>query len=312
MPCKNNTQVMYFILEGLSKNSHAQAKLFLVFSLVYGTTLLGNSIIILLTRIDQELSTPMYYFLCNLSLLDISFISVTVPNMLFNIYTTNMSISYTGCFTQLYFFHFLGSSECFLLAIMSLDRYVAICQPLRYSHIMNTRVCLRMAIGCWISGILFSCSHTFLTLSLSFCSSNIINHYFCDIPPLLQVSSTDTHKNILEIFIFGGFVAGGCCLLILISYIFIILSILKISTTRGKSKAFSTCTSHLMVVCLFFGTILFMYLRPTSAYSLDNDKLFCVFYNVFTPMLNPIIYSFRNKEVKMAMKRLFIKLKGLS
>lgn len=222
-----------------------------------------------------------------------------------------MSISYIGCFTQLYFFHFLGSSECFLLAIMSADRYVAICQPLRYSRIMHTSVCSKMALSCWISGMLFSCSHTFLTLSLSFCSSNIINHFFCDIPPLLQVSSTDTHKNILEIFIFGGSVAGGCFLLTLISYIFIISSILKISTIKGKNKAFSTCASHLIVVCIFFGTILFMYLRPTSAYSLENDKLLCVFYNIFTPMLNPVIYSFRNKEVKRALKTLVKKIKEL-
>ncbi|XP_075139575.1 olfactory receptor 5AP2-like [Leptodactylus fuscus] len=304
MACKNNTEVIQFILEGLSKNRDIKAKIFIIFSIVYGATLLGNSILVLLTRTDHELSTPMYFFLCNLSLLDISFTSVTVPNMLRNIYTNNTSISYTGCFTQLYFFHFLGSSECFLLAIMSVDRYVAICQPLRYSHLMNASVCVKMALSCWIGGMLFSCSHTFLTLSLFFCSSNIINHFFCDIPPLLQVSSTDTHKNILEIFIFGGSVAGGCFLLTLISYIFIISSILQINTSKGKSKAFSTCTSHLLVVCIFFGTILFMYLRPTSAYSLENDKLFCVFYNIFTPMLNPVIYSFRNKEVKGAVKRL--------
>ncbi|XP_075700764.1 olfactory receptor 5AR1-like [Rhinoderma darwinii] len=309
MACPNNTQVTEFILEGLSKNVNVQAKLFIIFSIVYGTTLLGNSILILLTRLDKELSTPMYYFLCNLSLLDISFTSVTVPNMLINIYTKNVSITYIGCFTQLYFFHFLGSSECFLLAIMSADRYVAICRPLRYSHIMNASACLKMALGCWISGILFSCSHTFLTVNLSFCSSNIINHFFCDIPPLLQVSSTDTRKNILEIFIFGGSVAGGCFLLTLMSYIFIISSILKISSAKGKSKAFSTCASHLIVVCIFFGTILFMYLRPTSAYSLENDKLFCVFYNIFTPMLNPVIYSFRNKDVIRALERLVKKIK---
>ncbi|KAM4013566.1 olfactory receptor 5AP2-like [Anomaloglossus baeobatrachus] len=304
MACKNNTEATEFILEGISKNVDVQANFLVIISFVYCATLFGNSILILLTKIDHELSTPMYFFLSNLSLLDISFSTVTVPNMLINIYTNNRKISYFGCFTQLYFFHFLGITDCFLLVTMGLDRYVAICQPLRYSHIMNTSICLRMVLGCWFSGVLFSCSHTFTTLSLSFCSSNIINHYFCDIPPLLQVSTSDTTKNILEIFIFGGSIVGGCFLSILVSYIFIISSILKISTAKGKSKAFSTCASHLTVVCIFFGTILFMYLRPTSAYSLDSDKMISVFYNIITPMLNPVIYSFRNKEVKRALIRL--------
>ncbi|XP_063802642.1 olfactory receptor 5F1-like [Pseudophryne corroboree] len=312
MACENKTQVTEFILEGLSKDVTIQSKLLLIFSFIYTITLIGNFTLILLTRIDSELSTPMYYFLFNLSLLDISFTTVTVPNMLVNLYSKKKSITYIGCFTQLYFLHFLGSSECLLLAIMSLHRYMAICEPLRYTQIMNMDVCLRMALGCWFSGVLFSCSHTFHVASLSFCNSNVINHFFCDIPPLHQVSATDTRRSTLEIFILGGFVAGGCFLLTMVSYVLIISSILKINSAKGKSKAFSTCASHLMVVSIFFGTILFMYLRPPSAYSLENDKLFCVFYNIFTPMLNPVIYSFRNKDVKRAMVRLSKKMSSYS
>ncbi|XP_063802644.1 olfactory receptor 5V1-like [Pseudophryne corroboree] len=312
MACENKTLVTEFILEGLSKDVTIQSKLLLIFSFIYTITLIGNFTLILLTRIDNELSTPMYYFLFNLSLLDISFTTVTVPNMLVNLYTKNKSITYTGCFTQLYFFHFLGGSECLLLAIMSLDRYMAICEPLRYTQIMNMDVCLRMALGCWFSGVLFSCSHTVHVAKLSFCTSNVINHFFCDIPPLYQLSATDTRSSTLEIFIVGGFVAGGSFLLTLVSYVLIISSILKINSAKGKSKAFSTCASHLMVVSIFFGTILFMYLRPPSAYSQENDKLFCVFYNIFTPMLNPVIYSFRNKDVKRAMVRLSKKMSSYS
>ncbi|XP_053331533.1 olfactory receptor 5V1-like [Spea bombifrons] len=308
MACDNQTQVTEFILLGLSGDHEVQYQLFFAFTLIYATTLFGNLLLILLTRVDNDLSTPMYRFLCNLSILDICFTSVTVPRMLINLSFQQNSISYVACFMQLYFFHFLGSSECFLLATMSYDRYVAICQPLRYRQIISTENCVRMAGACWVSGILFSFCHTLLIAKLSFCTSNVINHFFCDIPPLLQLSSTDTTRSTLEIFILGGTVAGGCFLLTLISYIFIISSILKISSTKGKRKAFSTCASHLTVVSMFFGTILFMYLRPRSAYSLENDKMLCVFYNICTPMMNPIIYSFRNNEVKKALKRMFKKI----
>ncbi|KAM8924539.1 olfactory receptor 5AS1-like [Pelodytes ibericus] len=283
-------------------------QLLLTFTIIYIVTLLGNCLLIILIIADRDLLTPMYYFLCHLSFLDICCVSVTVSKMLTDLWTHKNTISYVGCFTQLYFFHFLGSSECFLLGIMSYDRYIAICHPLRYCQIINMRICLRLAAACWVSGIFFSFSHTFLVVSLSFCTSNVINHFFCDIPPLLQLSSTDTTKNILEIFILGGTVVGGCFSLTFISYILIILSILKIKSVEGKQKAFSTCASHLIIVSIFFGTILFMYLRPPSAYSLENDKLLSVFYNICTPMLNPVIYSFRNKEVKKALNRMLHKI----
>ncbi|KAM4663627.1 olfactory receptor 5AP2-like [Discoglossus pictus] len=307
MACENTTQLTNFTLVGFSTNVDVQFRLFIIFSITYNITLIGNVLLIVLIRIDPDLYTPMYVFLSNLSMLDISFTSVTVPRVLFDLLTQDKSISYIACFTQLYFFHFLGSSECFLLAIMSYDRYVAICHPLRYTEIMNMNVCLKLSAACWISGILFSFSHTLLIVSLSFCGSNVINHFFCDIPPLLHLSSTDTHRNTLEIFIFGGAVAGGCFLLTLVSYVLIIIAILNIRSKEGKRKAFSTCASHLTVVSIFFGTILFMYLRPKSAYSLENDKLLCVLYNILTPTLNPIIYSFRNKEVKKAVRRTFFR-----
>ncbi|XP_053576534.1 olfactory receptor 10A7-like [Bombina bombina] len=307
MACENGSQVTEFILLGITRNLDMHFRLFIIFSLTYIMTLTGNLLLILLTKVDPDLKTPMYHFLCNLSMLDICFTSVTVPKMLADLLVTDNTISYVGCFFQLYFFHFLGSSECFLLAIMSYDRYVAICHPLRYSQIMNMNICFHLSLACWVSGVFFSFAHTFLTVSLFFCDSNQINHFFCDIPPLLHLSSTDTYRNILEIFIFGGAVAGGCFMLTLISYIHIILSIIKIRSAKGKRKAFSTCTSHLIVVSIFFGTILFMYLRPKSEYSMEHDKLLCVLYNILTPALNPVIYSFRNKEVKKALKRLIHK-----
>ncbi|KAM8924537.1 olfactory receptor 5AR1-like [Pelodytes ibericus] len=302
------TYLTEFTLLGLSRSKEVHFQILLTFTIIYIVTLLGNCLLIILIIADRDLLTPMYYFLCHLSFLDICCVSVTVPKMLTDLWTHKNIISYVGCFTQLYFFHFLGSSECFLLGIMSYDLYIAICHPLRYCQIINMRICLRLAAACWVSGIFFSFSHTFLVVSLSFCTSNVINHFFCDIPPLLQLSSTDTTKNILEIFILGGTVVGGCFSLTFISYILIILSILKIKSVEGKQKAFSTCASHLIIVSIFFGTILFMYLRPPSAYSLENDKLLSVFYNICTPMLNPVIYSFRNKEVKKALNRMLHKI----
>ncbi|KAM8924555.1 olfactory receptor 5AR1-like [Pelodytes ibericus] len=302
------TYLTEFTLLGLSRSKEVHFQILLTFTIIYIVTLLGNCLLLILIIADRDLLTPMYYFLCHLSFLDICCVSVTVPKMLTDLWTHKNIISYVGCFTQLYFFHFLGSSECFLLGIMSYDHYIAICHPLRYCQIINMRICLRLAAACWVSGIFFSFSHTFLVVSLSFCTSNVINHFFCDIPPLLQLSSTDTTKNILEIFILGGTVVGGCFSLTFISYILIILSILKIKSVEGKQKSFSTCAFHLIIVSIFFGTIIFMYLRPPSAYSLENDKLLSVFYNICTPMLNPVIYSFRNKEVKKALNRMLHKI----
>ncbi|XP_075466115.1 olfactory receptor 8H1-like [Ascaphus truei] len=303
MDWRNKTNVDVFILVGFSNDPKVKMGLFMLFSLIYTIALTGNFLLIVLTRIVRELHTPMYMFICNLSLLDITFTSVTVPKMLIGFWLECNYISYNGCFTQLYFFHFLGSSECFLLSIMGYDRYVAICHPLRYPQIMDKKATIRLASGCWITGFFYSLVHTIFTSSLSFCSSREVNHFFCDMPPLLKLSCTDISKNMIIIFALGGLAAGASFLLTLISYMYIIATILQIHSAKGRHKAFSTCASHLIVVSLFFGTILFMYLRPQSSYSLEHDKMLGVFYNVITPMLNPLIYSLRNKEVKNALRK---------
>ncbi|XP_053552180.1 olfactory receptor 1020-like [Bombina bombina] len=303
----NKTGTEPFILTGLSSDLKVKTILFVLFSFIYTTTLTGNSFLIVLIRITHELHTPMYMFICNLSILDVTFTSVTVPKMLVGLLLERCYISYNGCFTQLYFFHFLGSSECFLLSIMGYDRYVAICHPLRYPQKMRREICIKLALSCWITGSLYSFVHAMLTASLSFCGSREVNHFFCDMPPLLKLSCTDTSINMIVILVLGGLAAGASFILTLISYIYIISAILQIRSSKGRKKAFSTCASHLTVVAIFFGTIIFMYLRPKSSYSLENDKKLTVFYNVITPMLNPLIYSLRNKDVKSAITQLFKK-----
>ncbi|XP_044127227.1 olfactory receptor 5V1-like [Bufo gargarizans] len=300
----NHTKNEDFILIGLSSDPKTKIALFALFSLVYTTSVTGNMILIITTQLVKELHTPMYRFICNLALLDITFTSVTVPKMLIGLLLDHNYISYVGCFAQLYFFHFLGSSECFLLSIMGYDRYVAICHPLHYSQIIDKKTCIRLASGCWITGFLYSLVHTILTSTLSFCASKEVNHFLCDMPPLLKLSCTDTKTNVIVILGLGGLAAGASFLLTIISYCYIISTILQIHSTEGRHKAFSTCASHLMIVLLFYGTIIVMYLRPQSSYSMEHDKMLSVFYNVITPMLNPMIYSMRNKEVKRALRKL--------
>ncbi|OCT66439.1 olfactory receptor 5V1 [Xenopus laevis] len=307
MDSKNQTVLKDFILMGLSNNPRVQLFLFIFFFLVYSTTLTGNVFLIILTRIIRELHSPMYMFICNLSLLDISIPSVTVPKMLVCLLSERCHISYNGCFTQLYFYHLSGCAECFLLSIMGYDRYVAICHPLRYPQIMSKKACISLASSCWITGVLYSFVHTILTVRLSFCHSREVNHFFCDMPPLLKLSCTDTSLNEIVILFLGGLVAGASFLLTVISYIYIISTILKIRSAHGRKKAFSTCAAHLTVVSIFYATIIIMYLRPQSSHSLEHDKMLSVFHNVITPMLNPFIYSLRNKDVKDSIQKLFRK-----
>ncbi|XP_069098538.1 olfactory receptor 5V1-like [Pleurodeles waltl] len=301
----NITRLTEFILVGFSDDLKVQIGLFAAFSTSYIITIIGNILLVTLTLYVAALKTPMYVFLRNLSLLDLCFSTVTVPKMLSCLLAEKKSISVVGCFVQLYFFHFLGSAECFLLTVMSFDRYVAICFPLRYTQVMNTHVCRRLAFASWISGFLYPIGHTLLVASLSYCASNKVNHFFCDLPPLLELSCSDSTFAVLEILLVGGLVAWGTFLLTLTSYVCIIIAILKIRSVEGRKKAFSTCASHLTVVSIFFGTIVFMYIRPKSSYSLNHDKLISVMYNILTPMLNPMIYSLRNKDVKKALKKLF-------
>ncbi|XP_030051247.1 olfactory receptor 5B12-like [Microcaecilia unicolor] len=300
---RNRTAPSEFILQGFTNIPELQIALFTLFLIVYLVTLVGNMGIILVIRVDSRLHSPMYFFLSNLAFLDISYATVVTPKMLVNFVSTDKSILYASCIIQMYFFTALATTECLLLAAMAYDRYVAICNPLHYMNSMTKKLCSCLVIGAYVGGFLQSAIHTTATFQLSFCGSNKIKHFFCDIPPLLMLSCTDIRTNMILLFSFCGFNEGSSALIILISYIYIISTILKIRSTAGRCKAFSTCASHLVAVTLFYGTLFFMYLRPASSYSLGRDRFISVFYTVAIPMLNPIIYSLRNKEVKEALRK---------
>ncbi|XP_029471619.1 olfactory receptor 1361-like [Rhinatrema bivittatum] len=300
---RNQTAVMEFLLLGLSERAELRGPLFVIFLTMYLMNLLGNGTMISVIGGNSQLHTPMYFFLCNLSFADMCFSSVTVPKLLNSLISDKKTISFSECITQLYFFIVFAGSECVLLSIMAYDRYIAICNPLHYITIMNKKVCLSMSAASWVICILHALLHTLLVYRLSFCNTNKIQHFFCDLTPLLQLSCTDTSINELMIFTEASLLAMLPFLIILISYIRIISTILKIQTTGGRYKTFSTCSSHLTVVILFYGTLIFMYFRPSSSYSMEKDKITSVVYNVLSPMLNPFIYSLRNKDVKMALRR---------
>nr|XP_033780422.1 olfactory receptor 5V1-like [Geotrypetes seraphini] len=304
---QNQTLVTEFILLGLANSHQQELILFGVFLIIYLMTLTGNMLIIVTVSIFPVFNTPMYFFLRNLSFLDICFTSTTVPKMLMNFLAQAKTISFIGCITQMYSFIALGSVECILLAVMSYDRYMAICKPLHYTTIMNRTVCTLLAAASWSLASLNSLIHTALAFRLPFCGSNQINHFFCDIPPVLELACADTSINEIMIYSSGGSVIVGSCFFILLSYIYIISAIIKIRSREGRLKAFSTCASHLTVVGLFFGTAIFTYIRPTSTYSLDQDRVIPVLFGIVTPMLNPMIYSFRNKEVHGALRKLLSK-----
>ncbi|XP_044868428.1 olfactory receptor 5AS1-like isoform X1 [Mauremys mutica] len=304
MPRGNHTTVTEFVLFGLTHCPEVEVVLFVLFLAIYVTTLVGNIGIIMLIYINSCLQTPMYFFLSNLAFLDLSYSSAIAPKMLVNFLAQSKTISFAGCAMQMYLFAAFADAECLILAAMAYDRYVAICNPLLYMPIMSRRVCVSLIAGAYISGSVSSLVHTSLTFSLSFCGSNVINHFFCDIPPLLALSCSDTHINEILLFALCGFIQTSTFLVILVSYAYVLAAILRIHSTEGRHKAFNTCTSHLIAVALFYGTLLFMYLRPSSSYSLDADKVVSVFYTVVFPTLNPLIYSLRNKEVKDALMRI--------
>ncbi|XP_029430923.1 olfactory receptor 1019-like [Rhinatrema bivittatum] len=297
MERKNHTSVTEFLLVGLTDDSALQILLFVFFLNVYIITLLSNIGIIVLIRMVPRLYTPMYFFLSNLSFIDICYSSAVTPNMLANLLTKNRVISINGCATQLCFFTFYGSAECLLLGVMAYDRYVAICKPLQYIIIMNKMLCFQLVTSAYIVSLCNALIHTICTFRLDFCRSNVINHFYCDVPPLLELSCSDTFINELTLNIVVAFTGILSLLTILISYCYILTTILQIHSTKGRHKAFSTCSSHLTTVAILYGTIVFMYLRPKSSYS-NHDKVVSVFYTVVIPMLNPLIYSLRNQEVK--------------
>ncbi|EHB16708.1 Olfactory receptor 10G7 [Heterocephalus glaber] len=303
----NASLVTTFFLTGLPHATTLDTTLFGLFLLIYVLTVLGNLLILLVIRVDSNLHTPMYYFLTNLSFIDMWFSTVTVPKMLMTLITSSGggAISFHSCVAQLYFFHFLGSTECFLYTVMSYDRYLAISYPLRYSSMMSGRTCAFLAAGTWLIGSLHSALQTTLTFRLPYCGPNQIQHYFCDAPPILKLACADTSVNEMVIFVNIGVVASGCFLLIVLSYVSIVCSILRIRTSEGRHRAFQTCASHCIVVLCFFGPGLFIYLRPDSKDAVDG--VVAVFYTVLTPLLNPAVYTLRNKEVKRALFKLRVK-----
>ncbi|XP_037754885.1 olfactory receptor 5W2 [Chelonia mydas] len=304
----NHSEVTEFILSGLTDRPELQVPLFIVFLLIYGITLVGNGGMILLITIDPRLHTPMYFFLRNLSFCDLCLSSIISPKMLLNFLAKRRSISYTACSMQMYLFFVFGDAECLLLAVMAYDRYVAICNPLLYTVTMSRQLCKQLVAGVYAVGVVDSMIYTCCTFRLSFCSSNIINHFFCDIPPLLVLSCSDTRINEIVTFAFICCIVVSSLVTILLSYVYITSTILQIHSAKGRHKAFSTCTFHLTAVALYFGTLLFMHLRPTSSYSMDTDKMASVFYTLVIPMLNPLIYSLRNTEVKDALRKAMNKL----
>ncbi|XP_037007200.2 olfactory receptor 5T2-like [Artibeus jamaicensis] len=302
---KNVTEVTTFVLKGFTENLQVQIILFFLFLVIYLFTLVGNLGLIVLVIGDCRLHNPMYYFLCVLSSVDACFSSVITPNMLVDFLSKTKVISLLGCATQMFLAVTFGTTECFLLAAMAYDRYVAIYNPLLYSVSMSPRVYVPLIIASYIAGIVNASTHTVATFSLSFCASNEIRHIFCDIPPLLAISCSDTDTNQLLLFYFVGSIEIVTILIVLISYGFILLAILRTRSAEGRRKVFSTCGSHLTGVSIFLGASLFMYVRPSSSYALDHDMIVSTFYTIVIPMLNPIIYSLRNKDVKEAMKRVF-------
>jgi len=307
MSGNNKTVISHFVLLGLPITPEHHHLFYSVFLAMYLTTILGNLIIIILICLDTNLHTPMYLFLGNLSFTDLCFSSVTMPKLLQNMKSQVPSIPYAGCLTQMYFFLFFGDLESFLLVAMAYDRYVAICFPLHYTSIMSPKLCVSLMLLSWVITTSHAMLHTLLLTRLSFCENNVIPHFFCDLSALLKLACSDIHINELVVLIIGGLVVILPFLLIIVSYTLIVSSILKVPSTRGIHKVFSTCGSHLSVVSLFYGTIIGLYLCPSANNSTLKDTVMSMMYTVVTPMLNPFIYSLRNRDMKAALKRVLQK-----
>ncbi|MBZ3888991.1 Olfactory receptor 1086 [Sciurus carolinensis] len=305
---KNVTEVTVFVLKGFTDSPELQIFFFLLFLALYLFTLMGNLGLIVLVIADSRLHNPMYYFLGVLSSIDACYSSAITPNMLVDFLSREKAISFGACAAQMFLAVTCGTTECFLLAAMAYDRYVAIYNPLLYSVSMSPRVYVPLMVASYVGGIVHAITHTTATFSLSFCGSNVIKHVFCDIPPLLAISCSDTQPNQLLLFYFAGSIEICTILIVLISYGFILLAILRIRSLEGKRKIFSTCGSHLTAVSISHGTAVFMYVRPTSNYALEHDMVVSIFYTIVIPMLNPLIYSLRNKDVKEAMQSIWAKL----
>ncbi|XP_049740866.1 olfactory receptor 6C74-like [Elephas maximus indicus] len=299
---RNHTMVTTFILVGLTDDPNWQVIIFLFLFLTYFLSVTGNLTIILLTLLDSHLKTPMYFFLRNFSFLEISLTTVCIPRYLFSIMTMDKTISYDACVTQLFFAIFLGASEFFLLAAMSYDRYVAICQPLHYATIMSSKVCTRLVVTSWVAGLLTISPGLIMGLGLEFCDANIIDHFCCDYSPVLKLSCTDTRSIELLSFILAIVILLITLALVILSYAYILRTILKIPSAQQRKKAFSTCSSHMIVVSLSYGSCIFMYMKPSAEERVALNKAIAVFTISIAPVLNPFVYALRNKQVKQALK----------
>ncbi|XP_062993169.1 olfactory receptor 10G6-like [Elgaria multicarinata webbii] len=301
MECENQTSLTEFVLVGFPYPKKLKGPLFIFFLLIYLLTLFGNLLILLVVVFSPQLHKPMYWFLCHLSLLDMTVSSVIVPKVIAGFLDGGGVMSYGGCVCQLFFFHFLGCTECFLYTLMAYDRFLAICKPLHYGTIMNRRTCLFLAMGTWFGGCLHSMMETALVFRLPFGRTNQVNYIFCDIPAVLKLVCADTTLNEMVTMVDVGLVAITCFFLILTSYMYIVSTILKIRSAEGRQRAFSTCTAHVTIVVTYYVPLVFIYLRPGSQDSLDG--VVAVFYTSLTPLLNPIIYTLRNKDIKVALVR---------
>ncbi|XP_040115363.1 olfactory receptor 5B12-like [Oryx dammah] len=309
-PMENRTVVTEFTLAGITDDPQLQTPLFLVFALIYLLTLVGNLGVITLILLDSRLHTPMYVFLSHLSLMGFAYSTAVTPKVMAGFLVGDKAISYKACAAQFFFFAVFLITESFLLASMAYDRHAAVCKPLHYTNIMTPRVCAWMVIVSYVLSFLEASVHTWNIFSLSFCRSRAIDHFFCDATPLLALSCSDSNRSETVFFILAGFNITSSVLIILISYLFIFVTILRMRSSEGHQKAFSTCASHLTAVSIFYGTASFMYFQPGSHHSMSTDKMASVFYAIVIPMVNPLIYSLRNKEVKRALKKAMGKAKS--
>ncbi|XP_039355284.1 olfactory receptor 14A16-like [Mauremys reevesii] len=302
----NQTTLTEFLLLGFSDVRELQILHFVVFLVIYLVGLMGNLLIITVVALDHHLHTPMYFFLMNLSIIDLGSISVTIPKSMANSLMNTRLISYPGCVAQVFLFVVFIAADLALLTIMAYDRYVAICQPLHYERVMNGRSCVHMAASAWITGIVYSALHTGNTFKLPFCQSNVINQFFCEIPQLLKITCFDSYLSEVGLLAFSVFLSLNCFVFIILSYVHIFKAVLRIHSEQGRRKAFSTCLPHLIVVSLFLCTGFFEYLKPTSSSASGLDLMMGVLYSLVPPVMNPIIYSMRNKEIKAALKKLIV------
>ena len=306
---ENTTEVTEFILLGLTNDPELQVPLLIMFTVIYLITLTGNLGIMVLIPVDSRLHTPMYFFLCNLSLVDLCYSSAVTPTVMAGFLPGDKVISYNACAAQMFFFGAFATMENYLLASMAYDRYVAVCKPLHYTTTMTTGLCASLAIGSYVCGFLNASIHTVDTFSLSFCESNVVHHFFCDVTAVMVLSCSDRHVSEMVLVYVMSFIISFALFVILISYTFIFITILKMHSSSGYQKALSTCASHFTAVSIFYGTMIFMYLQPSSSHSMDTDKIASVFYTMVIPMLNPLVYSLRNKEVKSALMKVVLEAK---